>query len=60
LNLIAATFLPITALGALLGMNLEHGFERWNAPYAFWLMAAVAFLVGFVVRASIGGKPKAP
>ncbi len=32
LNLIAATFLPITALGALLGMNLPHGLETWQAP----------------------------
>jgi len=57
LNLIAATFLPISALGALLGMNLKHGFETANAPWVFWAVAAVAFLLGLAVRASL---PKAP
>jgi hypothetical protein len=56
LNLIAATFLPISALGALLGMNLRHGFESWNSPYAFWIVAAAAFVLGLIVRASL---PKA-
>ena len=53
LNLIAATFLPITALGALLGMNLPHGLEKWQAPWVFWIVAAVAFLLGIAVRASL-------
>lgn len=35
LNLLAALFLPITALGSLLGMNLMHGLETWNAPWTF-------------------------
>jgi hypothetical protein len=56
LNLIAATFLPITALGTVLGMNLEHGLEKWNSPWAFWAFAAGAFILGFIVRASL---PKA-
>jgi hypothetical protein len=53
LNLIAATFLPITALGTLLGVNLTHGLEHWNAPYAFWIFTGIAFLLGFIVRASL-------
>jgi hypothetical protein len=53
LNLIAATFLPITALGTLLGVNLTHGLEHWNEPYAFWIFTGIAFLLGFVVRASL-------
>jgi len=57
LNLIAATFLPISALGSLLGMNLVHGFEHSYEPWAFWCVAAVAFLLGLIVRASL---PKAP
>jgi hypothetical protein len=57
LNLIAATFLPISALGALLGMKLVHGFEAANAPWVFWAVAAAAFLLGLAVRASL---PKAP
>ncbi len=53
LNLVAATFLPISALGALLGTNLKSGLETWNAPYAFWAVAAVALFVGIIVRASL-------
>jgi hypothetical protein len=56
LNLIAATFLPITALGALFSMQLEHGLEHWEAPWPFWIVAGVAFLLGLIVRASL---PKA-
>jgi Mg2+ and Co2+ transporter CorA len=57
LNLIAAMFLPITALGSLLGMNLIHGFETWQKPYAFWIVAAAAFVLGLMVRMSL---PKPP
>ncbi len=59
LNLIAAMFLPITALGSLLGMNLVHGLETWEKPYAFWAVALVAFLLGVMVRASLPKPPPA-
>lgn len=58
LNLIAATFLPITAISALLSMNLKHGLENYNAPYAFWAVAAGAFLLGLIVRWSLPSKKK--
>jgi hypothetical protein len=57
LNLIAATFLPISAIGALLGMNLVNGLEQSPAPWVFWGVATGAFLLGLAVRASL---PKAP
>ena len=53
LNLIAATFLPITALGSLFSVSMTHGLEQWNSPYTFWAFAALAFLLGFIVRASL-------
>jgi len=53
LNLIAATFLPITALGALLGTNLKSGLESWNAPYAFWAVMAAALVLGVLVRITL-------
>jgi Mg2+ and Co2+ transporter CorA len=56
LNLIAATFLPISAIGALFGINLRHGFETWNSPYAFWGVAGVALVFGLLIRATL---PKA-
>ncbi len=59
LNLITAMFLPITALGSLLGMNLVHGFETWQKPYAFWAVAVAAFFVGLLVRGALP-KPPAP
>lgn len=53
LNLIAATFLPISALGALLGTNLKSGLESWNAPYAFWIVTLAALVLGILVRMSL-------
>lgn len=58
LNLITAMFLPITALGSLLGMNLIHGFETWQKPYAFWAVSAAAFVLGLIVRGSLPKPPK--
>ena len=36
LNLLAAAFLPITALGAVFGMHLTHGLEGIVSPVYFW------------------------
>jgi hypothetical protein len=58
LNMLIALFLPITALGSLLGMNLRHGLEEWNAPWTFWVVAAAAFGIGYVVRSGLS--PAAP
>jgi hypothetical protein len=52
LNLIAALFLPVTAVGAVLGMNLTNGFEQ-QGPVTFWVVSAVAFATGFLVRSSV-------
>jgi Mg2+ and Co2+ transporter CorA len=52
LNMVAALFLPITAVGSVLGMNLHHGFEN-SGPAAFWIVCAAAFATGFVVRALV-------
>lgn len=57
LNLIAATFLPISALGSLFGMGLANGLEQVQAPWVFWGVAAAALLLGLAVRASL---PKGP
>lgn len=56
LNLIAATFLPVTALGSVFSMQLEHGLEHAYAPWVFWGIAAGAFLLGLIVRSTL---PKA-
>lgn len=45
LNLLAAVFLPVTALGAVFGMNLAHGLEG-AGPALFWLVAGGAMASG--------------
>ena len=52
LNKVAALFLPITAVGSVLGMNLSNGLEQSGAA-TFWLVCGVAFGTGFVVRAIV-------
>lgn len=45
LNLLAAIFLPVTALGAIFGMNLHHGFEG-AGPVLFWFITVLAGVAG--------------
>jgi len=52
LNLIAALFLPITAVGSVLGMNLPSGLEG-SGTFTFWIVCVAAFGMGFLVRASV-------
>jgi CorA-like Mg2+ transporter protein len=61
LNLLAALFFPITALGSVLGMNLPHGFERVQSPWLFWAALGFALLVGLWLRAGLAraGAPPA-
>ncbi len=56
LNLIAALFLPISALGSVFGVNLAHGLENKGAPWLFWGFIAASFIFGFIVRATISKK----
>ncbi len=50
LNLLAAVCLPVTALGAILGMNLENGLEGGFEPLKFWVIVAAAFAFGYYLR----------
>jgi Mg2+ and Co2+ transporter CorA len=52
LNMIAALFLPVTAVGSMLGMNLTSGFEG-RSSMVFWLVSAIAVATGFLVRSSV-------
>lgn len=58
LNLIAALFLPVSAIGAVFGVNLAHGLETRGSPWVFWVFIVVSFAVGFAVRASIAKKDR--
>jgi hypothetical protein len=55
LNLIAALFLPLSAVGSMFGMNFQHGLETLHAPWLFWIVLGLAFAFGYLVRASIRG-----
>ncbi|MDF3068500.1 MAG: CorA-like Mg2+ transporter protein [Polyangiaceae bacterium] len=52
LNLIAALFLPVTAVGSVLGMNLTNGFEG-GGVWLFWCVSVAALVTGLVVRSSV-------
>lgn len=53
LNLIAALFLPLTAIGSVFGMNLLNGFESWRAPWPFFGVLAAGMAIGFGLRSAI-------
>lgn len=59
LNLLAAFTLPLTALGSLLGMNLESGLEHAARPWLFYGTGAFCVLLGLVIRYSMP-EPPAP
>lgn len=49
LNIIAALFLPVTALASIFGMNLINGWETVPG-LAFWLVLIVGMMLGIGVR----------
>jgi len=57
LNMIAAVFLPVTAVATLLGMNLRHGLEEWPAPWTFWITLVLSFGLGLWIKASMPRPP---
>jgi hypothetical protein len=59
LNLLAATFLPVGTLAAVLGMNLVHGLEATNNPVYLWGIAGAGLCGGLMLAALISRKPRA-
>lgn len=53
LNLLAAIFLPLTAMGSVFSMQLANGLEHWNAPWTFWLLVGGALLTGLLLVTTI-------
>lgn len=54
LNLLAAMFFPVTAIGSILGINLRTGLES-APPAVFWAVLVLSFGVGFVIRGRVDG-----
>lgn len=59
LNLLAALFFPLTALGSLFGMNLAHGLDR-DSPAVFWIIFGGGVGLGFVIRWWVVGRQSEP
>ncbi len=50
LNLLAALFLPLTAITSVFGMQIEHGLEHRWAPWPFWSVLVFGLIVGVFVK----------
>jgi hypothetical protein len=57
LNLLAAVCLPITALGAMLGMNVRTGLEPLPGPWLFFAIVASGFGIGLALHAWVRRTP---
>jgi Mg2+ and Co2+ transporter CorA len=49
LHLLAAVFLPITAIAAIFGMNLSSGLESVAPPFPFWALSAGLVFSGWLL-----------
>jgi hypothetical protein len=56
LNMLAALFLPVTALSSVFGMNLVHGAECFQDMWLFWGIIAAGFVGGLLLTQLIGRK----
>lgn len=54
LNVLMAVFLPLTALGSMLGMNMRTGLES-QAPWVFWLIFVAGIVVGVMTSLMLMG-----
>ena len=57
LNILAALFFPLTALGSLFGMNLASGLENATSSSLFWGILGVGFSSGLILTRVISSKP---
>jgi CorA-like Mg2+ transporter protein len=60
LNLLAALFLPMSAIASIFGMNLKHGLEAYTSPLLFWGVLAIGIIIGLIVQGMIKEPIKAP
>ena len=55
LNLLAALFLPLTAVASVFGMNVPSGLEHFAEPLLFWIVLVVGIVVGLLLRTKLSG-----
>jgi len=53
LNLLAAVFLPVTAVASILGVSIPTGLESWLTPGRFWLLIALSIIAGLILKRRI-------
>jgi len=58
LNLLAALFLPVTALASIFGMNLVSGLEQIKTPLLFWGVLVGGMILGILVMWFLGVREK--
>jgi len=58
LNILAALFLPLTAVTSLFGMNFAKGLDE-EIPLLFWIIFAGGVALGFVIKSWVTAKSKA-
>jgi len=56
LNMLAAIFLPLTAVGTMLGMNITGGLGRLDSPGLFWGIIVLSIVLGFATRKLVDPK----
>jgi hypothetical protein len=49
LNLLAAFFFPLATLSAVLGVNMQHGYEHLPGPIPFYVMVGIGLAAGLVL-----------
>lgn len=59
LNILAALFLPLTAITSVFGMNFSRGLDE-HVPGAFWVIIAIGIGLGLVIKSWLLAKPRAP
>jgi hypothetical protein len=59
LNILAAIFLPLATLSAVLGMNLKHGWEEGDHAW-FWTAVAIGALAGLLLTVLVANRPAPP
>jgi Mg2+ and Co2+ transporter CorA len=58
LNILAALFLPLTAITSLFGMSFARGMDE-QIPTMFWFIFAGGVTLGFAMKSWVTAKPKA-
>ena len=53
LNLMAALFLPVSAIASVFSMNFKHGLESYTSPLLFWSVLAIGIIIGLIVKGMI-------